>query len=75
MNPRFVFSKFFPSIPTRSLSRFDEIPEVRACATPDSCEIVDPIEFAKHGETASVIGERFFQIAKEMLKSSLTRAG
>lgn len=46
---------------------FDEIPEVRACTTPDSCEIVDPIEFAMHGETSKVTGERFFDKAKEML--------
>lgn len=53
---------------------FDEIPEVRACYTPDNCEIIDPIEFAKHGETPKVIGERFFQKAKEMLGVSSTSA-
>lgn len=38
-----------------------------ACTTPDSCEIVDPIEFAKHGETQKEIGEGFFKRAKEIL--------
>lgn len=51
----------------RTRGRFDEIPEVRTCVSPDNCEIIDPIEFAKHGETPKVIGERFFQKAKEML--------
>lgn len=46
---------------------FNEIPEVRACETPDSCEIVDPIEFARTGELSEEGGESFFQKAKEML--------
>lgn len=46
---------------------FDEIPEVNACTSPDSCEIVDPIEFAKHGETPKEIGDGFFKRAKEIL--------
>lgn len=46
---------------------FSEIPEVRACETPDSCEIVDPIEFARTGELSEEGGESFFQKAKEML--------
>lgn len=55
--------------------RFDEIHEVNACEAPDRCEIIDPIEFATHGEDSAAVGERFFQKAKDMLKSSLTRAG
>ena len=45
---------------------FNEIPEVRACETPDRCEIIDPIEFAKTDHSADG-GDRLFQKAREML--------
>lgn len=48
---------------------FDEIPEANVCdvATPEQCEIINPIEFAKHGESEDELESGFFQKAKELL--------
>lgn len=59
-----------PHRPLPAKYSFDEIPEVRACSTPDQCEIIDPIEFARHGDTPAVIGDGFFQRAKDLLGMS-----
>lgn len=49
---------------------FDEIPEANVCNTPEECEIVNPIEFAKHGESPAEMENGFFQRAKELLGMS-----
>ncbi|CAM9176211.1 unnamed protein product [Pylaiella littoralis] len=48
---------------------FDEIPEANVCdaLTPEQCETIDPIEFAKHGETETEMDSGFFQKARELL--------
>ncbi len=51
---------------------FDEIPEANVCDTakPEQCEIINPIEFAKHGETEAEMESGFFKRAKELLGMS-----
>lgn len=47
---------------------FDEIPEASVCDPKDNhCDIVNPIEYAKHGETPAELENSFFQRAKELL--------
>ncbi|CAM9196965.1 unnamed protein product [Ectocarpus sp. 6 AP-2014] len=47
---------------------FDEIPEASVCDPTDNhCDIVNPIEYAKHGETPAELDNSFFQRAKELL--------
>lgn len=40
------------------------------CADETHCEIIDPIEFAKQGDTPDEIEGSFFQKAKELLGMS-----
>ena len=40
------------------------------CNTPEQCEIINPIEFAKHGESTAEMENGFFQKAKELLGMS-----
>lgn len=55
--------------PDSAYASFDEIPEANVCdaLTPEQCETIDPIEFAKHGETETEMDSGFFQKARELL--------
>lgn len=61
------FSKIAPLSCVNCYKSFDEIPEANVCTAPEECQIIDPIEFAKHGESAAEMDNGFFQRAKELL--------